>query len=81
MMNTESTHRTRPVSSRKYQTSDIFNRQSTNVNNDVNSFKTNNNVNRSIFNESRNEKKLIDYGKTKRPDFIKNPFISQISIK
>lgn len=71
------------MSSKRYQTSDIFNtRPSTaNNNNDVNSFKNCNNTNRSVFGESRNEKKLIDNGRVKRPDFIRNPFISQISIK
>ena len=83
MVNTEPVNKTRNMSSKRNQTSDIFNRQGNNNNNnsDFNSFKTNNNVNRSIFHESKNEKKLIDHGRTLRPDFIRNPFISQISIK
>lgn len=50
-----------------------------NNDNSFNSFKNNNNVNRSLFAESKNEKKLIDSGRIRRPDFIKNPFVSQIS--
>lgn len=55
--------------------------------NNFNSFKishaknSNNNVNRSVFEESRNEKKLIEFTKSKRPEYIKNPFASQITIK
>ena len=81
MVNSEVANKTRVMSSKRYQTSDIFNRQPVNVNNDVNSFKNCHNTNRSIFDESRNEKKFIDSGRTKRPEFIRNPFISQISIK
>lgn len=77
-MNKESNN-TRLMSGKRYEKSDIFNRQP--VNNDINSFKNCYSNNRSIFNESRNEKKLIDDGRTKRPEFIRNPFISQISIK
>jgi len=110
MINTEPSQKQRPVSSRRYENNDIFNRQPVNTsytnnnygisynsnnnnnynynsNNNYNSFKVsnakngNNNINRSVFEESKNEKKLIEYTKTKRPDYIKNPFVSQITIK
>ncbi len=83
MINTEPTLRSRFISSKRYETNDIFNRQQTN-NNTINSFKQSNiknNSNRNIFEESRNEKRLIENSKSKRPDFIRNPFTSQITIK
>jgi len=55
--------------------------------NNFNSFKVSNSknssnaVNRSVFEESKNEKKLIEYTKSKRPEYIRNPFASQITIK
>jgi hypothetical protein len=55
--------------------------------NNFNSFKVSNSKNmsnagnKSVFEESKNEKKLIEYTKSKRPEYIKNPFASQISIK
>lgn len=56
--------------------------------NNFNSFKvsnaknnSSNAVNRTVFEESKNEKKLIEYTKTKRPEYIRNPFASQITIK
>lgn len=55
--------------------------------NNFNSFKVShaknnsNAVNRSVFQESKNEKKLIEYTRSKRPEYIRNPFASQITIK
>ncbi len=56
--------------------------------NNFNSFKisnaknnSSNAVHRAVFEESKNEKKLIEYTKSKRPEYIKNPFTSQITIK
>lgn len=102
MINTEPSQRSRLISARRYETSDIFNRNpanntknnlnnhnagmntTTNTNyNNYNSFKVSNAkppVNRNIYEESKGEKKLIDNGKSKRPDFIRNPFASQITI-
>ena len=118
MINTEQSQKHRLISAKRYENSDIFNRQpatpshsfsSNNIgnfnsinnnnnnngtnsnynynNNNFNSFKvsnskqSNNSINRGVYEESRNEKKLIENPKTKRPDFIRNPFASQITIK
>jgi len=92
-INTEPIRKTRLISVKRYESNDIFKDKPVNVtqsyNNihNFNSFKVSNSkinnisVNRSIFEESKKEKKLIEYTKSKRPDYIRNPFTSQITIK
>lgn len=74
------------LSSRRYQTSDIFNQNQYQSQNQqqqqvYNSFKTcNKRIDNKRHIESQDEKKLIPNPKASRPNNIRNPFSSQITI-
>jgi hypothetical protein len=73
------------IKNRKFLTSDIFNTNPENNNNNIqyNSFKLSNkkleNFNK-FLGQSNEEKKLIQHPKAHRPCHIKNAFVSQIQI-
>lgn len=85
-INSEQKEKLRMTSTKRFENNDIFNvNYSNNQNNNnhnviYNSFNVSNSKSK-IFETSNNEKRLIENPKSKRPDFIRNPFSSQITIK
>lgn len=71
--------KTKIVDPRKHQSSDIFNLHNPNSLNSFNR-KANSNIRQNVFSESKEEKKLVPHPKSHRPDYIRNPFVSQIQI-